>query len=146
MKTINKIIVHCSDTPPDRDVDAAEIRRWHVNDNGWDDIGYHYVIKRDGTIEKGRDIHIPGAHCRGHNSDSLGICLAGGWNGQFDYHGNQLLSLYRLLDSLSVVLLMPEFVVKGHRDYDRSKTCPNFNVASWWKHGGRIFGDANTAD
>ena len=60
------------------DIDAETIRDWHVNGNGWSDIGYHYVIKRNGLVEAGRPVSISGAHAKGHNADSIGICLVGG--------------------------------------------------------------------
>jgi len=73
--TIQKLIIHCADTPPNMDVGAEEIRRWHVEGNGWSDIGYHYVIRRCGLIETGRDESTPGAHVRGHNTGSIGVCM-----------------------------------------------------------------------
>ena len=78
MRKITEIIIHCADTPERRDVRAADIRKWHVKDNGWNDIGYHYVIDLDGTIEAGRDLETIGAHCKGHNQNSIGICYIGG--------------------------------------------------------------------
>ena len=78
MRTIKKIIVHCSATPRNKDFSAEDIRDWHVKGNGWDDIGYHFVIRLDGTIEYGRMIDKFGAHVKSHNYDSLGICYIGG--------------------------------------------------------------------
>jgi len=81
MRTVSdiaRIIVHCSATPPDMSIGVSEIRDWHVNQNKWSDIGYHFVIKRGGLIQQGRDIELAGAHAEGHNSDSIGICLVGG--------------------------------------------------------------------
>ena len=78
MREINKIIVHCADTPEGRDVKTEEIKRWHTEERGWSDIGYHWVVELDGSIHAGRDESINGAHCRGHNSDSIGICYVGG--------------------------------------------------------------------
>ncbi|MFG6359724.1 MAG: N-acetylmuramoyl-L-alanine amidase, partial [Mailhella sp.] len=77
MREINKIIIHCSATKPTQDIGAAEIDMWHKK-QGWDEIGYHFVIRRNGETEKGRDIEIAGAHCKGQNKNSIGICLAGG--------------------------------------------------------------------
>lgn len=76
MRPINKIIVHCSASPNDRDIGAKEIKQWHI-ERGWSDIGYHYVIRRDGTVEPGRDVKRAGAHCEGENKASIGICLVG---------------------------------------------------------------------
>lgn len=62
MRHIDKIIIHCSATPPDRHIGADEIRLWHIRDKGWTDIGYHSVIRRDGAVEAGRGLELPGAH------------------------------------------------------------------------------------
>jgi hypothetical protein len=76
----NWIVLHCSATRASQvNIGAKDIRRWH-KDKGWADIGYHYVIKRDGTLEKGRALDAVGAHVEGHNSDSVGVCLVGGLN------------------------------------------------------------------
>lgn len=129
MRLINKIIVHCSDTYTRMDIGAEEIRRWHVEDNGWSDIGYHYVIRRDGVVEKGRPIERSGAHAAGHNTDSIGICVVGGKadNGtaesNFTYH--QLSHLGFLINSLRKEYGNLELY--GHRDFS-TKPCPCFNV------------------
>ena len=75
---IEKLIVHCSATREGQDIDIDTIKDWHVNGRGWRDVGYHYVIKLDGTIQKGRMDNVPGAHCRKLNMSSLGICYIGG--------------------------------------------------------------------
>ena len=76
MRSITKVIVHHSASP--RDTTTTEmIRDWHVNGNGWDDIGYHWVIEADGSLHKGRLESVVGAHCRGHNGDSIGVCVVG---------------------------------------------------------------------
>ena len=77
MREINTFIIHCSDTYPDMDIGVEEIRRWH-KERGWSDIGYHYVIRRNGKIEEGRNDGIVGAHAKGMNENSLGICMVGG--------------------------------------------------------------------
>ena len=84
------IVIHCSATPKDMDVDAAKIKHWHTVDNGWDDIGYHYVIKRDGTLEVGREEHRTGSHARQVNGTSLGICMIGGSDGNGGWENNFL--------------------------------------------------------
>lgn len=76
-RNIKEIIVHCSATPEGKDFTVADIRKWHLQ-RGFSDIGYHYVIYRDGTVNKGRSENITGAHCTGHNSISIGICYIGG--------------------------------------------------------------------
>ena len=121
MRTINKLIVHCSATPNDRNVSVADIRDWHTNGNGWSDIGYHYVITRDGVIHPGRPIELTGAHCYGHNANSIGVCLVG--NDEFP---NQFDSLRHLYSTLKHVY--PGIEAYGHRDFTDAKTCPNFEV------------------
>ena len=77
MRKINLIVIHCSDTYARMDIGVNEIRQWHLQ-RGFNDIGYHYVIRRDGAIEQGRPIEKPGAHAAGYNTNSIGICYAGG--------------------------------------------------------------------
>lgn len=135
LKSINEIIVHCSATPPDRDIGAAEIRNWHVRaPNHWDDIGYHFVIRRNGKIEPGRTLDFVGAHCRGHNSRSVGVCLVGGTKlnehpkPDASFTMDQYQALLALIRMIQVVV--PGTVkVSGHRDYS-SKACPSFDVAA----------------
>lgn len=121
MRPINKLIVHCSATPNDRDVTVDEIRKWHVVDNGWSDIGYHYVIYRDGSIHAGRHVEDIGAHCRGQNADSIGVCLIG----NYEFTRAQFASLRELYIVLNNIFDLKAY---GHRDFTDKKTCPNFEV------------------
>jgi N-acetylmuramoyl-L-alanine amidase len=131
---IDKIVIHCSDTPESMDIGVADIRRWHTDQppfgNGWDDIGYHYVIRRDGTVEAGRDEDVPGAHVVGYNAHSIGICLVGG-RGDGGYTGDQWAHLYLLVNDL--LTRYPAAAVLGHRDLDPRKACPQFDVSEWWR-------------
>ena len=77
MREINKIIIHCSATREGENFDVAEIRKWHLA-RGFNDIGYHFYIDLYGEIHKGRDINKIGAHCKGHNRNSIGVCYCGG--------------------------------------------------------------------
>jgi hypothetical protein len=138
MREIKKIMVHCSATRPSMDVDAAEIRRWHIDPikpgGPFDDIGYHFVIKRDGTTERGRDIHIAGAHAKGHNKDSIGICLIGGVKeggktSDANFTFDQYQALIKLKESLEVAFGPLE--VDGHRSVS-AKDCPCFDVKSFF--------------
>jgi N-acetyl-anhydromuramyl-L-alanine amidase AmpD len=133
MRFLDLIVVHCSDTPSERTVTVDDIRKWHVEERGWDDIGYHYVIYQDGSVHKGRALDVPGAHVSGHNTHSIGICLIGGWKGSDDYSDLQLRSLSELISSLKVSLPDSSLQVKGHCDLDSGKTCPNFDVSDWWQ-------------
>ena len=90
MRQLTEIIVHCSATQPKwmegRPVEdkIAEIRRWHVQDRGWRDIGYHFLVDRDGRFGIGRPLEDMGAHCKGHNKGTVGICLLGGFGSEAD--------------------------------------------------------------
>lgn len=128
MRTINKIIIHCADTPASMDIGAIEIRSWHVDANGWSDIGYHYVIRRNGVVELGRDIRVAGAHTYKHNHDSIGICMVGGKDG-CNFTRHQWATLERLVNELKAKF--PAASVKGHRDYDSGKLCPSFDAVAW---------------
>lgn len=137
MRTINKIIIHAAYTPPGQDIGVAEIRRWHVEGNGWSDIGYHYVIRRNGVVEEGRPLEQAGAHVAGHNHDSIGICLVGGelagagpQTPDCNYTAAQWAALEALVGYFAK--RFPDAVIRGHRDYDSSKACPCFDVEAWW--------------
>lgn len=125
------IIVHCSDTPPRMDIGATEIRRWHVTERGWSDIGYHLVIKRDGSFDNGRPLDINGAHALGFNHRSIGICLIGGKGEKGGAEANFTLDQYESLKHVVKYLksLYPIETVLGHRDLPGvTKECPCFNV------------------
>lgn len=129
MRAIKKIIVHCADTPEGRDDRAADIKRWHTEERGWNDIGYHYVVDLDGTIEPGRPIEKAGAHCTGHNADSIGVCYIGGCDKKMQPKDTrtdaQKASLLLLLKYL--VAKYPGVTIYGHRDF-ANKSCPSFDA------------------
>lgn len=141
MKRIDFITVHCSATPADGDFDAADIRRWHRK-QGWRDIGYHYVITRDGDVQKGRPDDQAGAHTKGINSRSLGICMVGGAPetgtlahrrglGENNFTDNQWFALAKVVQVLTQE--HPDAEVLGHRDVPGvRKACPSFDVKPWW--------------
>ena len=118
MRGIARHIVHCSDSPTG---DVKAIRAWHKA-RGWEDVGYHFVIRRDGEIEVGRMLPAVGAHVAGHNTDSIGTCLIG--KGMFE--AVQFAALERLHGALEV--MFPGLKVYGHADFTAHKTCPNFDV------------------
>lgn len=124
MRPIEKIIVHCSATPPHMDIGANEIQQWHI-ERGFSGIGYHFVIRRNGDVEIGRPVEVIGAHTRGHNSDSIGICLVGG-NSDADFTYAQYKTLVKLIEELQDVYGR-HVSVHGHRDF-ADKACPCFNV------------------
>lgn len=116
------------------DIDADTIRKWH-RDRGWRDIGYHHVIKRDGTLEIGRPPMAVGAHAKGFNQVSVGICLIGGIDVMGDPDANFTRAQYNRLEKLLRALKQayPEAAVVGHRDLPGvNKACPSFDVKAWW--------------
>lgn len=130
------IVVHCSATPESMRVGVSEIRQWH-KDRGWKDVGYHFVITRNGSIQHGRPIEDVGAHVRGHNGNSIGICLIGGVDEHDDpvanYTTRQYLSLRLLIDGIKMRYSNAKLM--GHRDFPEvAKDCPCFDVREWYKH------------
>lgn len=128
MRTIKKIIVHCSDSDDSLDIGRKEIDEWHrergfLSESGIS-IGYHFVIRRNGTIEIGRPISEVGAHCKGQNSNSIGIC----WVGRKAIGSKQRVELFKLLKSLMVQYKIPIDAVYGHYEFDPNKTCPNLDM------------------
>lgn len=118
----NKIVIHCSDSPHRGDT-AKDIHLWHLQ-RGWDGIGYHYVINEDGLVEEGRPEYWVGSHCRGHNQNSLGICLIG----IDEFTDEQFHNLALLVENLMLKYNIGKKNVVGHCDLNSKKTCPNFNV------------------
>lgn len=141
IKSVNFLVVHCAATKATMDIGATEIRSWH-RQRGWMDIGYHYVIRRNGAIEKGRPDDRPGAHARGFNHLSLGICLVGGVakdgkTPENNFTSDQFHALRRLLIGLNATF--PEARILGHRDLPNVyKGCPSFDVEEWWTQENEI--------
>lgn len=129
MRTIDKIIIHCSATPENRDIKTETIRSWHVKGNGWSDIGYHFVIELDGAVKNGRALHKMGAHTRGENAHSIGVCYVGGIdknkNAKDTRTDAQKDSLNKLISAL--MLDHSEASVHGHNEFS-AKACPSFDV------------------
>ena len=141
MRQLNEIIIHCTATPPNW-MDGktalqkvAEVRKWHVKDRGWKDIGYHYLIDRDGSVEVGRKLEEVGAHTQGHNTGTIGISLVGGHgsakNDAFEanFTPEQDLALRELIAELKSKYTTIK-KVSGHNQY-ANKACPGFNVPTW---------------
>lgn len=132
---INKIIIHCAATPEGRDISVETIRRWHTKPvsqggRGWKDIGYHYVIYLDGSIHAGRREGTVGAHTKGQNSCSIGICYVGGLakdakTPKDTRTAPQKKALKELISSLRAKY--GKIPVYGHRDFAR-KACPCFDA------------------
>ena len=134
MRKIDKIIVHCSATREGQDIDAATIDDWH-KDRGWAGIGYHYVVKIDGTIEYGPMVDKVGAHCKGQNTGSIGVCYIGGCDEDMQPKDTrtsaQKTSLFQLL--LFLKKMHKEATIYGHRDFS-TKACPSFDATREYKN------------
>ena len=133
MRQINKIIIHCSATPEGRKTSADEIKSWHL-ERGFSDVGYHYIVHLDGSISYGRNVEKIGAHSRGQNKMSIGVCYIGGLDECLDPKDTrtpqQKESLLILLKTLKK--LHSKAVIYGHRDFSE-KACPSFNAFDEYK-------------
>lgn len=128
-RNIKEIIVHCSATAEGKDFTTADIKRWHLAE-GFSDIGYHWVIYRDGSVHKGRDESISGAHCTGHNTISIGVCYIGGCttDGKTPKDTRteaQKAALLKLLKELKTKY--SKATIHGHREF-ANKACPSFDA------------------
>jgi N-acetylmuramoyl-L-alanine amidase len=122
---IKFLIIHCSDTPDTENIGAVEIHKMHLG-FGWDGIGYHKIIRRDGQIESGRPDFWVGAHTYGKNTQSLGVCLIG----RNKFTKKQFLSLKTTIKKWRKTF--PDTIIKGHYEAIKTeKTCPNFDVNDW---------------
>tara|TARA_R110000868_G_scaffold266298_1_gene525363 strand:- start:361 stop:801 length:441 start_codon:yes stop_codon:yes gene_type:complete len=134
------IVIHCAATRPSQDVGAADIRKWHKA-KGWADIGYHWVIRRNGKVEKGRAENLVGAHEPTRNRNSVGICLVGGVNekdftkAENNFTPEQWTALEKLVKDVQT--RYPKTKVMGHRDCPGvRKACPSFDAIAWAKGKG----------
>ena len=129
-RKIDKIIIHCAATPEGRDVKMETIKSWHVKGNGWSDIGYHFVIELDGTIKDGRPLHRSGAHTKGHNANSIGVCYVGGIDKDKKPKDTRTEAQRQSMDNLIAGLLLDnvDASVHGHNEFS-AKACPSFDVA-----------------
>ena len=129
MRALKRIILHCTATPEGKHFDVATIRRWHVKDRGWKDIGYHYVIYIDGSVHEGRPIEQAGAHTSGHNADSIGITYVGGCDSKMKAKDTlneaQETAMVNLIKALREQ--HGELSLHGHNEF-AAKACPSFKV------------------
>lgn len=131
MRKITELIIHCSATPEGKSFSVADIDRWH-RQRGWNGIGYHFVIYLDGSIHTGRRLSQIGAHCKGHNTNSIGICYIGGCNSDGKSPKDtrtaaQKSALSTLLKELKKQF--PNASIHGHRDF-APKACPSFDATA----------------
>lgn len=147
-RDITDIIIHCTATPEGKDFTLSTIRKWHWQ-RGFADIGYHYIIHRNGHVEEGRSVDIVGAHCKGHNAQSIGIAYIGGIGADGKPKDTRTLaqraSLIKLLQTLRK--MYPTARIAGHRDYspdknhngelepwEWTKDCPSFDAEAEYRN------------
>ena len=136
MRSIKEIIIHCSATREGQDISVNTIRKWHVEGRGWSDIGYHFYIDINGEIKKGRDIAKIGAHCSGHNRNSIGLCYCGGVeedgktpkDTRTETQKQSLLAVLRTLKAM-----YPEAIIYSHNEF-ANKAWPSFNATEEYKN------------
>lgn len=134
-RNIMEIIVHCSATPDGKDFTVDDIRKWHKA-RGFSDVGYHYIVYRDGSVHDGRSVHLVGAHCTNHNANSIGVCYIGGVatdgktpkDTRTPQQKEALLTLLKQLKSL-----YPQAKIYGHRNFS-NKACPSFAASREYQH------------
>ena len=135
MRTITLIVIHCSAVRPGQQSSAKDINDWHHDRGFKNGIGYHYVVRRDGSIEPGRPLDMIGAHVVGHNRHSIGICYEGGLNSAGEPEDTrtpeQKVTLRKLLEELH--RKFPKALIVGHRDLNPGKKCPCYDVISEYR-------------
>lgn len=125
MREINLVVIHCSDSDNPKHDNIETVRKWHVEERGWSDIGYHYFIQSNGNVYRGRNESVIGSHVRGHNARSIGICLSGSKL----FTDAQFRALKTLVTAICKKYKLDiKTQVKGHKDLQPGKTCPNFNI------------------
>ena len=127
----DSIIIHCTDTPHTMSVTVEMLHKWHVVENKWSAIGYAYFIDQSGDVHKCRDLDGDGdvedevgAHARGFNRGSIGVCI----EGRGEYSDEQFNSLRYLVSDIASRHGIKQENIQGHNYYDKSKLCPMFNV------------------
>ena len=129
MRHLDKIILHCSATREGQHITVDTMREWHLK-RGWSDIGYHYVIYIDGSVHEGRPIEKTGAHTKGQNTGSIGICYVGG----VEQDGKTAKDTLNELQETAMVNLIKalreqygDMTLHGHNEF-AAKACPSFKV------------------
>ena len=128
-RRIDKVILHCLATPEGRDYSVAQVREWHVKDRGFADIGYHYLIHLDGTVEEGRPLDMIGAHCTGQNAHSIGVVYAGGVDKDDKPKDTRTPAQRNAMRSLVDYLKRKyDATVHCHNEF-ANKACPSFKIS-----------------
>lgn len=135
MRTVTLLVIHCSATPQGVALSFEDCRRDHIRHRRFQDIGYHFYVTRDGEIHRGRPLEKVGAHCRGHNSHSIGICYEGGLTAQGQPADTrtqqQKASMLTLLRELKQDF--PQALIVGHHDLNPMKACPCFDAVGEYR-------------
>lgn len=133
-RKINLVVIHCSDSDVPAHDNIETIRKWHVEENGWREVGYQYFVDKAGVVHPGRSEDESGSHVKGYNSRSIGICLSG----RHEFTPAQFKSLEILLIDICGRYDLEKKDIVGHCDLDKKKTCPNLDLhkllASWSWH------------
>jgi N-acetylmuramoyl-L-alanine amidase len=125
VRPISYLIIHASDSDILAHDNIETIRKWHVEERGWSDIGYHYFLDKSGNVHVGRPEEKAGAHCRGFNTKSIGICLSG----RSEFTEEQFKALEELCHDIARRHGLSKSDIVGHCELDQAgKTCPNFDV------------------
>ena len=126
------IVIHCTQTPKDMDIDVDKVTQWHK--------GYHYLIKRDGTLQIGRDEDVTGAHAVQVNGTSIGVALVGGGTPSMGWENNFEAAQFETLKNIIIKLKDKYNIEKiiGHYQVDDKKECPSFDVPGWLEENGLV--------
>lgn len=139
VRLVTLVVIHCTFTPANMNVGVKEIDRWHRQE-GWFGIGYHFVIRRDGTIEEGRPLDEVGAHAKGHNHNSIGIAMVGGKSAKGKPTNNFTVEQFEALNHLLHKLddRLNKYDIKGHGDLSghESRKCPCFDLDKFLREKG----------
>ena len=137
--TTDTIEIHCTQTPADMDFGVEKVTSWHKS-RGFDTIGYHYLIKRDGTLQVGRDEDVVGAHAVAVNGTSVGVALVGGGTVDMGWENNFTPVQFETLKSIIIKLKDKYNIEKiiGHYQVDGKKECPSFDVPGWLEKNGLV--------
>ena len=136
-RLIKRVVLHCSATREGQDIKTETIKGWHVNDRKWSDIGYHFVIELDGSINLGRDINRTGSHAKGFNTGSIGICYVGGCTKDMKPKDTKTKEQNTSLAALLIHIydMYGKIEVVGHCDLPGvKKDCPSFDVKEFTGH------------
>ena len=127
------LAIHCSATPATMDIGVEKIKEWHVKENGWEDVGYHFIITRSGELQTARPEEYQGAHAPKVNFRSLAVCLIGGTDNKQQWENNFTDEQFTTLKSLIGDLIKKYEIKKiiGHYQVDDRKKCPSFDVPEW---------------